>query len=265
MAAASRRALLALDFDGVLFDSAPECYWVARGTADGRDPTDPPPDAEAIRRDPGFAAFLAWMPLGNRAEDFGVALRGIAAGERPADQDGYDAFKARCGAAWQEDFHRRFYTWRGALAAAHPEAWLALMRPYPGVGAALRRLAARFELAIATSKDRASVRAVLGAHGLDALFAEQRILDKETGRSKAAHLRELCARSGLAPEAAVFVDDKVNHLDRVAPLGVHCALAAWGYNGGRERALARRRGYLVWGLADFETGLAALGDRIAGP
>lgn len=255
MAAASRRALLALDFDGVLMDSAPECFWVARGVLEGRDPVESPPDADAIRREPGFAGFLAWMPLGNRAEDFGVALRGLAAGEVPADQAAYDAFKAGCGEAWQRDFHRRFYAWREALAAANPSAWLALMRPYPEVAAALPRLAERFELAIATSKDRASVRRLLRACGLAALFPEASVLDKEGGASKAVHLRTLCARSGVPPEAAVFVDDKVNHLDRVAPLGVRCVLAAWGYNGEREARLAHARGYRVLDLAEFESAL----------
>jgi len=38
----------------------------------------------------------------------------------------------------------------------------------------------------------------------------------------------------------------------VAPLGVRCVLAGWGYNGPREHDLAARRGYLVCGLGDFE-------------
>ena len=38
------------------------------------------------------------------------------------------------------------------------------------------------------------------------------------------------------------MDDKVNHLEAVAPLGVRCALAAWGYNGAREQDRAREAG-----------------------
>ena len=49
-----------------------------------------------------------------------------------------------------------------------------------------------------------------------------------------------------------FVDDKVNHLDAVASLGVRCALAAWGYNGRREHELAAERGYLVCDLDNVE-------------
>ena len=49
-----------------------------------------------------------------------------------------------------------------------------------------------------------------------------------------------------------FVDDKLNHLEAVAPLGVRCALAAWGYNGPREQDAARRSGFLVCDLDDVE-------------
>ena len=52
-----------------------------------------------------------------------------------------------------------------------------------------------------------------------------------------------------------FVDDKVNHLDAVAPLGVRCALAAWGYNGPREHRLARSHGHLLCTLDDVEAQL----------
>ena len=52
-----------------------------------------------------------------------------------------------------------------------------------------------------------------------------------------------------------FIDDKVNHLDAVAELGVRCGLAAWGYNGAREAQLAHSRGYLVCSLEEIEAQL----------
>ena len=58
--------------------------------------------------------------------------------------------------------------------------------------------------------------------------------------------------TGAAYPEITFIDDKVSHLDAVAHLGVACGLATWGYNGEREIALARQRGYLVLGLDDVE-------------
>ena len=89
-------------------------------------------------------------------------------------------------------------------------------------------------------------------YGIDALFEPSRILDKETGSSKRAHLEVLHRRLGVDHEEMTFVDDKVNHLDSVAQLGERCALAAWGYNGPREHDLAKRRGYLVCSLRNVE-------------
>ena len=83
--------LLVLDFDGVISDSAPEAFLVAARTYIEMCPDtsfDPEiPDlsqlrgAEGRRRltpHPLYREFLAWMPLGNRAEDYAVALGSIA-------------------------------------------------------------------------------------------------------------------------------------------------------------------------------------------
>lgn len=259
--------LLALDFDGVISDSAPEAFVVALRTwcelqpgsdlAESRALVEgagaPPPDA--IAAEPVWAEFIAMMPLGNRAEDYGVELAAIEAGVALADQAAYDTFKAGLEPEWLRAFHKRFYRVRGAMSEADPAAWRRLMRPYPGVCELLRRHARETVLAIATSKDRRSVAKLLAAYGAADLFPEGRILDKETGVSKRAHLEHLHRRHGLAFEEMTFVDDKVNHLESVAPLGVRCGLAAWGYNDEREVRQSRERGFLVLALDDVEAQL----------
>ncbi len=240
---------LVLDFDGVISDSAPEAFQVALETY--RD-LGPETALSGQDRDALYAAFVEMMPLGNRAEDFGVELRALEAGRALPDQAAYDAFKAAQPADWLRAFHRRFYKVRDAWARRDPAGWQAGMRPYADFVALLRARAGDAELAIATAKDRRSVRRLLEIYGIDDLFAEDRVLDKEAGVSKAAHLEQLRERLDLSFDAMTFVDDKVNHLDGVAPLGVRCALAAWGYNGAREHRLARERGYLVCHLEDVE-------------
>ena len=143
------------------------------------------------------------------------------------------------------------------------DAWHRLMGPYPGITKLLRQRAGDALLAIATSKDRRSVGKLLEAYGIADLFPEGRVLDKETGVSKRAHHEHLHRVFGIPYAEMVFVDDKVNHLDAVAPLGVRCGLAAWGYNGEREVALARARGYLVLGLEDVEAQLFGAGFKRA--
>lgn len=258
---------LALDFDGVISDSAPESFLVALRTWDALLPgSGLAADAAAlaqplvpalarVRSHRLYAPFLERMPLGNRAEDYGVVLASLEAGHPLPDQQAYDAFRAERDPGWLDAFHRRFYAVRDDLSRRAPAAWRALMAPYPELVSLLRRRAGDVQLAIATSKDRRSVEALLALYGIADLFGPDRLLDKETGRSKAAHLTRLQQQLRVPFREITFVDDKVNHLDGVVSLGVRCVLAAWGYNGVREERLARERGYLVLELADAEAGL----------
>jgi phosphoglycolate phosphatase-like HAD superfamily hydrolase len=265
-------SLVALDFDGVIADSAPEAFAVALRTwfalrPDSSLRTRPDlaagaaaPERARVLADPVYRRFLQLMPLGNRAEDYAVELAAIEAGLCIPDQAAYDAYKRSLDVGWLRSFHRRFYRVRNAMWEADPERWHRLLGPYPGVPEVLRRRAGAAILAIATAKDRRSVAKLLAAWGLAGVFAEERILDKETGESKRTHIEHLSRSCGVPFAGIVFVDDKVNHLDSVAPLGAACALAAWGYNGEREVALARARGYRVLELEGLEAGLFGAGN-----
>jgi phosphoglycolate phosphatase-like HAD superfamily hydrolase len=240
---------LALDFDGVLCDSAREAFTVAvRSYAK----TLSPGFARNELDEALFAEFVALMPLGNRAEDYAIALSAIERGRVLADQAAYDAFRGELDPAALRAFHKRFYRERHAWSERDPEGWHARMRPYPGLCELLRRRASEVRLAIATAKDRRSVRVLLERYGIADLFPDGAIHDKETGVSKRAHVLAIAAGAGIDAPDITFVDDKLNHLEDVAGLGARCVLAAWGYNGERERRGARARGFLVCTLEDFE-------------
>ncbi len=265
--------LLALDFDGVISDSAPESYVVALRTwcefvpetclTDRSDVfvSSHTPTARQVLSESLYGDFLERMPLGNRAEDYAVVLASLDRGVDVPDQSAYDAFKTTLDANWLNHFHQRFYEVRRALCDADVDGWHALMKPYPKLCKILRAHASEVELAIATAKDARSVRALLHAYGIEDLFSDERLLDKETGVNKVAHLEHLQARYGFDYADMVFVDDKLNHLDQVARLGVECVLAGWGYNGPREHALARERGHRVLELDGFEAQLFGTAGR----
>ena len=240
---------LVLDFDGVIADSARESFAVAWRSYHELSPGSP---LAARPSEACYPAFLQLMPLGNRAEDYGTALAAIEQGRELPDQASYDRFRAEQDEGWLATYHERFYAVRAALAMADPAGWRALMPPYRTFVDLLRRRAGDVSYAIATSKDRRSVEAMLADYGVADLFPAERILDKQAGRHKSAHLERLRELLALDFAGMTFVDDKVNHLDAVAPLGVRCGLAAWGYNGPRERELAARRGYLVCDEHDAE-------------
>jgi phosphoglycolate phosphatase-like HAD superfamily hydrolase len=260
--------ILALDFDGVISDSAPEAFVIALRTyIDLLGPGETPLagdlatleegglDREIVVRSALYADFVEAMPLGNGAIDFAVELTALERGDPLRDQQDYDAYKEALLASRPEfarGFRERFYQLRREFASRDEDGWLAMMAPYPDFVSILRRRASARDLAIATAKDFTSVRQLLGHYALADLFSEERVLDKETGVSKRAHLAELSRRLDVPLEQIVFVDDKVNHLEDVQSLGVRAVLAAWGYNGPREQSRARACGFEVCDLADVE-------------
>jgi phosphoglycolate phosphatase-like HAD superfamily hydrolase len=242
--------VLALDFDGVISDSAREAFSVALRTYSSLRPGSQLRESEELYR-----GFVELMPLGNRAEDYAVALIALEEKVVIADQAAYDSFYRRQDQERLRVFHERFYEIRTAWAEQDPEGWRRMLSPFPGVLEILHRRASRVTLAIATAKDRLSVGRLLRDYGIDSLFRADLVLDKETGVSKRSHLEHL-QRSLMVPfDAITFVDDKVSHLDQAAELGVRCGLAAWGYNGRREWEAALRAGHLVLHIEDLEAQL----------
>jgi len=245
---------LVMDFDGVVSDSVREAFIVAIRTYRGLCPDSPLESADAgagLHR--LFGPFMDLMPLGNGAADYGTILAALQAGADLPDQTTYDAFRAGLDPDWLERYVRRFYEVRSEMAAADPEGWRGLMRPYaPFLDLLRRRAGGGVAYAIATSKDGGSVEVLLRDYGIADLIPIDRVVDRGAGPRKSAHLELLRDRLGLDFGAMTFIDDKVNHLDSVASLGVRCALAAWGYNGRREHELAAERGYLVCGLENVE-------------
>jgi len=256
--------VLALDFDGVVCDSLREVFATALATYESMEP-----DSALLARlrsrrgegrwhglafanDPVMVAFESMMPLGNRAEDFGVSLKALDNFLELTDQESYDTFYRTVAPEWMATFHRGFYEQRDAARAFDTHGWLELNAPYPAFLEILRRRSADARIALATAKDRRSAELLLAHLGVGDLFAPELILDKETGKEKTAHLTALRDQLDVPFDEITFVDDKLNHLETVAPLGVRPILAGWGFNTPREHALADEKGIAVANLDDVE-------------
>jgi phosphoglycolate phosphatase-like HAD superfamily hydrolase len=248
--------VLALDFDGVIFDSIREAFTVALHTVTGRDATSRlaehpliagrcSPDLFPFAEDPTFRAFLDIVPLGNRAEDYSVILSAIQDGTPVPDQTAYDRLYRGFDRAWLDEAHARFYIERARLRNDDFEAWRRLQPPYQHLIEVLRSHAGDRTLAIVTARDATSVKLLVEAWAVTDLFSSALVFDKSYGVRKTGHLEALMEKLSAAPSGVVFVDDKLNHLLQVAPLGVVPVLAAWGYNTPRERLLAERAGIAV--------------------
>lgn len=246
--------VLALDFDGVVVDSAGEVFQTALGAWDRLNP------ASSLARDLEQSperrlAFDRLVPLGNRAEDFGVALHILEHGLNVEDQPTYDRIRKDLGPVWLDRYHQTFYDIRTRNRDESPTSWFAahhLFTPFVDV---LRRRREHSIYAIVTAKDGRSVRRLLEHFGISDLVPDALILDKDLGEAKSTHLIELQRRIEVPLSTVTFIDDKLNHLERTAPLGVRGVLAAWGHNTDREHRQARERGYAV---ADLDTAEAVL-------
>ncbi|MCD4748027.1 MAG: hypothetical protein K8R59_01530 [Thermoanaerobaculales bacterium] len=243
--------VLALDFDGVICQSRAEVLRVAVDAWNGLG-LDPGISEAMVMEETTAETLDRLVPLGNRAEDFGVALHILGAGLPVEDQDQYDEVREGLGQAWLHDFHNAFYETRRCRREEGLPGWLALHQPYDGFVDILRRRAGETTFAITTAKDGESVRLLLGFFGISDLFADRLILDKETGISKKIHLRVLSEKLKAPLSEITFVDDKLNHVESVAELGVRAVVAGWGYNTDRELEKAKSAGFVVASLEDVE-------------
>ncbi|MGM9998860.1 MAG: HAD family hydrolase [Candidatus Bruticola sp.] len=288
---ASHRRILALDFDGVIWDTQREGYIVAQKVWQeifGRWALCPLP------------LFLSGRWLANSGEEFGLllylgeslCLQALGSFDRQAKRErvvsseavqvGFESLAlpqilrgsllewSKGSEPWQEQsgcfpaelsslslsdyslsdfvgkkeqlsrflsyFGRRLAYHRAECHRSNLREWLSWQNIYPGTVEVINRAFAKFDgLAVCTTKDKASVEALLRTVGLKIL-----VLSKEYTFDKHLQLYILAASFGVEPNQILFVDDLLDNLLRVRSLGVHTALAGWGYNCRRSREEATR-------------------------
>lgn len=246
--------LLALDFDGVLCDSADETGatgWLAAGE---RWPTHCVGEPTAAY----LAAFRQLRPVVETGYESLLVARLYAAGT-PVEtllQDFKPLAAALCAVngLTREPLIAQFGACRDRQLATQPAAWLARHRCYPGVVAAVNGWVARgLPVAIITTKERRFLRALADWGGLqvpaDMCFA------LEDG-PKLGVLRRLLAAHPGAPQ--LFVEDRLATLTALAAetdlAALHLRLADWGYVAPADLARAATLPRVQrLALADFPT------------
>lgn len=240
---------LALDFDGVLCDSAGETAESAWRAGAGlfeqwRGRPVPPDLVEAFRTvrpvlETGFEAipllYLVWqgVPTERILADFAV-LR--------------DERIAEWGVA-RDELVSRFGAARDRWIAEDLDGWLARHRFYPGVIERVRARLSTDEVFILTTKQERFVEALL--QPVCPEFPAERIFGLDQGRSKEEILRALVRDGERAPASVHFVEDRLQTLERVAACpelrDVRLYFAAWGYNLAADVEAARRHPRItVW-------------------
>jgi phosphoglycolate phosphatase-like HAD superfamily hydrolase len=229
------KKLLALDFDGVLWDSVGECFVIACRVYQ---------ELYALPCTDLEGPFRRGRWLARTGGDFLLLLQ-LALADPQVDLAEYEVaqfeeLRHRRATECQE-FARHFYAERERSRLQQWKQWCSYQQSYPQFLEQLGRLEGVFAgTVVCTTKDEASVHSLLATVNL-----QLPVYGRESTVDKGAQLKKVCADFGVGLSDVFFIDDLVENLEQVAPGGTHCGLAAWGYNTKAERERALALGFAV--------------------
>ncbi|MBN2416932.1 hypothetical protein JXO52_13885 [bacterium] len=243
-----RQPVLALDFDGVIADSLRECLVVSlnawRTLSSRGDTITSLPEVDSGLE----AAFRRLRPFIRTGEDYILIQMALEAGVTIENQLDFDRFAA----SYTDDrstLRHAFYAARTALCSGQHERWLELNPLYPGMADLLRLWPDPDRLLIISTKRSDFIAAILTGNAIS--FPDDALYYAGPGHSKRSIIEALLKERSLSPGLFNFVDDQVDTLRKVAPTGVRCFLAAWGYTGSEQIRSAATAGITVRGLDAF--------------
>jgi phosphoglycolate phosphatase-like HAD superfamily hydrolase len=238
----------ALDFDGVICDSAVETGmtgWKAAQTIWQDMPTDIPPEMVAQFRlirpiiETGYEAILAMrlLYLGNTTEEI---YRDYAAKIQAVMQDAQITV---------DELKQRFGAIRDAWIADDLADWVAMNPLFPTIADKLQSLT--HEWYIITTKQERFVKQILQANGIE--LDDERIFGLDRNKTKPEILTILLQQQ---PTADIrFVEDRLPTLLNVqkeqALANVQLICALWGYNTADDKAQALQQPFVLQELPDF--------------
>jgi phosphoglycolate phosphatase-like HAD superfamily hydrolase len=242
--------LYALDFDGVICDSAVETGitgWKAASQI-WSDMQGPAPSVliEQFRLlrpiiETGYEAILAMrlLHLGNSVDSIYSSYA-----------DKTQALLAQAQVT-TDDLKKLFGQTRDTWIADDLADWVAMNPLFAGVAEKLQQLGQRHSWLIITTKQERFVKQILQANAIE--LADQAIYGLDRNLSKVEVLKNLLNQQ--SEQAIYFVEDRLPTLLNVAKqpelASVKLIFALWGYNTEADKALAAEQGLLSQGLNQF--------------
>lgn len=213
-------SILALDFDGVLCDSLPECYFSSALSAfPGISQSELLQEIE--KRSPRFLKFCRWRPFVRSGEDYVFIQHQLDRDLVPETQMEMDALLAQAGPEQMTQFKRTLYEVRDTLLAQEKPLWLSLNPVFPFLKPFLVDLSRNEHVWILSTKRPSFIREILLSNGVQ--WEGRRIL--EAAGERKIHVMD---RHWGEQAAVVFLDDQPDHFQGL-PDRVRCVLPTWGY------------------------------------
>lgn len=227
----TKQILYALDFDGVICDSAVETgisgWKAARQLYPGLPALDMPTE-QALEQ------FRRFRPLLETGYESIIFMRLLHDGiQLEALLNDFSALKQQFlvnSVQDVEELKQVFGATRDAWITEQPEQWIAMNPLFPGVAEKLQQLQMQDCWYIVTTKQERFVKQILAANAID--IPEQNIFGLERKLSKQAVLLQLLQR--YQQRQIVFVEDRLPTLQGIVKNHelheVRLQLADWGYN-----------------------------------
>ena len=134
---------------------------------------------------------------------------------------------------------QKVYALRAELRENDKKGWLNLFSQFPEMIPVFKEVKDQFEIVIATTRDRASVSAILEKQEI--FLNGQQIIGREFSIDKREQMKFIAKEFSVSFEEIFFIDDILEHLKLVRSLGVNVALASWGYSNKKQLSEAKER------------------------
>lgn len=207
--------ILFLDFDGVLFDTADEAYYVCRNTQEYKDYTFP---------DNSLELFRVYRPLVGPAWTYYYIMNAIVNATDILDKN--SQFQLTSDAkAFEDDF----FSTRARLKELNYRNWLHFNKKYTFLDQLTKKLDDKLKIYIITTKDEQTVIDLLAEHKIK-LIKKENILGKEIFNQFGSKRNIILNILKNREYHAIFVDDLYSHLKQCEDIkNIQLIQADWGY------------------------------------
>ncbi len=229
--------LVIFDFDGVIVDSAHECFVICE---------------EVAKR-------LGWKSIDRLEKQFLQARSFVLAAEdyyyivksfdkelnidfSNLTQEEYEKLKISLSGN-VKPFVDLFYKIRYDMQSKDMDIWFKLHGIYPGMKEAFTEISSKYKTVIATAKDTKSTFELLNSIGLE--LKEDQINGREFSKEKVEKIKKVIEIFKLKPEEIFFIEDMLQNLQPVLDIGVKGCLVSWGYSNKTQKEEARKLGILI--------------------
>ena len=240
----------ALDFDGVICDSAVETA-ITGWKAAGQIWNDMPAETPLTSVD----QFRLVRPIIETGYEAILAMRLLFLGE--SCQAIYSDYQMKTRQLMQQaqigvdELKKLFGNTRDQWIASDLDSWIAMNPLFPGVAEKLQKLGETHIWYVITTKQERFVKQIFKANAIE--LADERIFGLDRNMSKPEVLKGLI--KDYPDHAIQFVEDRLPTLINVQKhpdlAQVQLLFASWGYNTDQDKLSAKQQGFTALNLDDF--------------